>query len=1118
MATMESIEFQIKGDASAATKSLDSLAESLGKLKNASGNGLGLSAIAQEVKELKDAASSVGDVKELVNSLKELGKVKISGNLAKSLESMAPALNSLEVGKLKDFASAMGDMSGVKISGASLKNLADGVESIGKAAQSLSPEALSNLDKFSQSVSKMSGVDFTGIGSAMKAAMGKKTNVPMGQELQDAISSADKFQLLQMRLSSLRLALSEAFGKGDLKGALAIKNQILQVESAITKLHQQAAKPIPLLNSQQDAIESGRKIDILRMKLTMLRDAMNSAFAKGDMKGALSAKLQILQVESAIKKLRSSAIKLGSALKTVKNALLTVGKKAGGALIAPFKAAANSVKKFTGGLKTVLSGLGRIAMYRAFRRVIRAITEALQEGTKNLYGWSQAFGGAVINGKNFAQTMDGLATSIKYLSNSLGAAAAPIISALAPAIDFVIDKIVALINVINQLFALLAGGGSWNKAIRKATDYEEAVGGAGGAAKKALEYLAPFDELNVLPDPKSGGGGGSAGADYDGMFEETTEFLDGLKDFASAIREAVEAGDWQGLGTLLGEKVNTLISDLDTAEFGEKVGSIINGFFSTKYWTIESINFTNIGKKIAEFLTGKEQADGTFKGGILGQINWEVMGASITQKITKIGDLILGAVGTIQWATIGSAIGDFLRGAISQLTDWLTDKDFEQIGEDLASGLKDFFEGLDTSETAEAIKKFLDAAWTAAKGLLTGFWKGIFDGSYTTSADITIKAKSAKFDDNKKTVTNDNLLKTLGLLAGGFALFTIANKSLVGTFALGGVLAFASAKFGDPDSKATLTATRIADAINALGGAALGFKLTGTVQGALLGAVAGLMVSLVIQEIAMPEEERKKLLGSPTSEFSDVRAYITGEISTVEMSSSPTWGKGLGVTNQGNPKLDLLGVLVKIIDSLTKEQKTIETKAKFTKKKNALTTDQTTFDSKAKFLNIQDDITAEDKTFDTTAKFTDLVDGLTAGKRKLTTTAKFTDSVDKLADDKKKFSTVANFTSKNTDKLKDASGNIVIKTKAEITGYTKVPALQVKVTPTYDVPASIRYDVGNAEGSYNVGSDEEMVYRAIRRALDETDFSHEVDGQVLFNVLVNRNRQNTRVTGVNALA
>ena len=49
---------------------------------------------------------------------------------------------------------------------------------------------------------------------------------------------------------------------------------------------------------------------------------------------------------------------------------------------------------------------------------------------------------------------------------------------------------------------------------------------------------------------------------------------------------------------------------------------------------------------------------------------------------------------------------------------------------------------------------------------------------------------------------------------------------------------------------------------------------------------------------------------------------------------------------------------------------------------------------------------------------------------------------------------------------------------------------------------------------------EDMIYRAVKRVADETDFNPEVnlDGETLYRSIVRHNKQNARATGVNQLA
>ena len=60
----------------------------------------------------------------------------------------------------------------------------------------------------------------------------------------------------------------------------------------------------------------------------------------------------------------------------------------------------------------------------------------------------------------------------------------------------------------------------------------------------------------------------------------------------------------------------------------------------------------------------------------------------------------------------------------------------------------------------------------------------------------------------------------------------------------------------------------------------------------------------------------------------------------------------------------------------------------------------------------------------------------------------------------------------------------------------------------------------SAPSSDSYGENEDVVYRAIVRALNDTgvDGDIELDGDVLYRKMVQYNKKNTRLTGVNAMA
>ena len=221
------------------------------------------------------------------------------------------------------------------------------------------------------------------------------------------------------------------------------------------------------------------------------------------------------------------------------------------------KHAGIEAKKSSGGFTKLASAFKRILMYRMLRSLIRAITQSLKEGVNNVYQWSKAMDSAGYGG--FAKTMDNLATSFLYLKNSLGAMVAPLIQSLAPAINWIIDRFVDLLNVVNQVFAFLSGKSSWTKAKRVPTEFGEAADKASGAAKELRDVLADFDEINLIDPGKSGGGGGgsSSSLDYEDMFEEVSDFSDivkklqPLKDLLETIAPIFkEIADW-AVNTLL---------------------------------------------------------------------------------------------------------------------------------------------------------------------------------------------------------------------------------------------------------------------------------------------------------------------------------------------------------------------------------------------------------------------------------------------------------------------------------------------------------------------------------------------------------------------------------------
>lgn len=659
--TVHGIEFQIKGNSKSAADALSKLAENLKALKQATSGGLGLGETVAQLKKLADSvskidANAVKNMKGLSSSLEKLSKVRLNpadiSNLSKSVKRLGPVLEVFQ---------KFGEIGRIGVIGSVAKQLTE----LQTVIDGMSEDTVKRLDEITRALERLKGIDFRGF---TKAAQAAKKGVQTALATVSPKNAA--MAMMQDNATDKEIAdIFKAFGTG---------GKTATVEDAAKKF----AGGSPFGALKIDLKECIKLLGEAAIKMIPFREQIAGA------------------AREAGKLVREFA----------KDPIGNTMKGIGSILAAPLKNGTKRLKEYGSKLSGVIGGFKRIAVYRLMRTIIKEITQGFQEGTKNLYEWSTLVGG------QFAKNMDDAATSMLYFKNSIGAAWSPLMNVLAPALRVVTDAAVDLLNIINQLLARLTGQTSWTRAKRVATEYGDAVAGAGQAAKEAMRYLAPFDELNVLPDDKDRGGGGGAANNLSEMFEEVATFDEGIADFADKVREAIQNSDWQGLGTLLGEKVNEIVDSLDWSAGGTKVGNGINAWFTTKYWTLETINFQNIGSKIAEFLNSA-----------LENINFNTIGRTLTQGFTNFGDFVIGAIENIDWGMVGSSIKDLITGSFDQMSEWAQSIDWSEFGANLYNDLKSFIEGLDFATIASSLFTLLGSAIGAAASMLSSFISGVVD-------------------------------------------------------------------------------------------------------------------------------------------------------------------------------------------------------------------------------------------------------------------------------------------------------------------------------------------------------------------------------------------------------
>ena len=255
---------------------------------------------------------------------------------------------------------------------------------------------------------------------------------------------------------------------------------------------------------------------------------------------------------------RSSVDKLVTSLKGLKTALNSARTAK---LEKELEGIDKNAKKSTTTLGKLFKSIGRIGFYRAIRSALRFITEGFREGLQNAYQFSKMVG------YELAGTMDTLATKSLTMKNQLGSAFGGLIQTLEPILIQIISLVTKAANALAQLFAIIGGRKTYLKAVDTMTQFGEAVGGAGQAAKEAMRYLAPFDELNVLPADNAGGGGGGGAStpDYSSMFEVTDvdadSILGSLANMYNSMADWFESQDWKSLGSSVWKGLKDAFSD-----------------------------------------------------------------------------------------------------------------------------------------------------------------------------------------------------------------------------------------------------------------------------------------------------------------------------------------------------------------------------------------------------------------------------------------------------------------------------------------------------------------------------------------------------------------------------
>lgn len=713
MPEIEGLQFNVTGES---TKAQDSLQATIDKLEALSAK---LAETKKSVSSLSKSLSGLGQNKGLSSFLSDLKKLTQSRSLStftKQLKNMQHEMNDIgqNIGA--------GIVQGIVSSSAQLSSVAREyivnpvVEAVRHGFDVHSPSrVMAAIGKF--------------LPAGLAKGIAENTREPVSAMLrvvQQVVAAAETAKAKIDKALDSGIG-GEALYKGSAKTVEGVQSAFAKIKQAAKEFNRSGysdslgSTPLQGLHDAFNNLPKAAQSAFAKVKQAAtntgseLSRTINHAKRQSDLNAAFGVKgkdtkpqlREWARLNALLGKVTANAGKAGTAMHRLAAAPV---KK----LLSPLDAAQEKLKHLKYAFATVLT-------YGTIYRVMGLFKTGLTDGLDNLYQYS------LITGNQFAASMDRAATSLLYLKNSIAAAAAPLVNALAPALDFVVDKVVTLLNRFNQLVSALSGKTTYTKAVKQQTKYAEAVKDTSDAEddakKKADELkrsLTSFDEIHALDDNSSKDSSsskkndsGTEIPDYGGMFTE--EKIDGgISDFAKNLKDTINKGDWQSLGKMLADKVNSAIDAIDWQGAGKKFGYGLNGIIQTSYYFLKYTDFAKIGNRFAQFL---DMA--------LAQVDFSKAGGLLIRKFTSLLDLIGGFLYGLNWGLVTKSITDFWTGFFGEWSAWLDEHDWTDIGDVFQRKLQQAIDNLGMDDIASSFWRAFSKSVDAAVDFNNGFYENI---------------------------------------------------------------------------------------------------------------------------------------------------------------------------------------------------------------------------------------------------------------------------------------------------------------------------------------------------------------------------------------------------------
>lgn len=542
---IQGLEFQIVNDSTQAVTGLQTLINTLNRLKTATNGGAtGLSKTAQGIRELSnslkglnsgDASQKITRLTNALTALSQVGNVKISSSIANQLTAINTALAGLkwtDGDKLTSLANGLRPLSEL-----GKANMTTFINQLSKLPKVIEDLEAADIDKFTQQM--------TALAAAMKPFADEMQKVSNGfsafpSKIQKLITSTEKYNV------SARKA---TFTTGKFTSGLKALN-VAAVAITFRKIGHFIAQAVTESNKYQE------DLNLFTVALGQYAaEAQNYAEKVSDVMGIDQA--QWLRNQGVFNTLLTGFGDTAERAQLMSQNLTQLGYDISSFFNISIE---DAMQKLQSGISGELEPLRRLGYDLSQARLEQtALNLGIKESVANMTQAEKAelryyaiMTQVTTAQGDMARTLEAPANQLRILQAQLTQAARAIGNIFIPALNAILPYAIAVVQVIREIANALANLAGFkltdvdysgvNNAAVGAGSLADNLDDAAGAAKKLKQYTAGFDELNVFaPNTGSGSGAGAGGAGGFDFDLPTYDFLgDAVQTRIGEIKKMIE--------------------------------------------------------------------------------------------------------------------------------------------------------------------------------------------------------------------------------------------------------------------------------------------------------------------------------------------------------------------------------------------------------------------------------------------------------------------------------------------------------------------------------------------------------------------------------------------------